>query len=365
MMHAFGKPNRSHAPGRIFLPRLPPNHSRQHDVFQRGQLWEQEIALKNKTHFLVSQFCLRGLSAAVEALALEFHLAGLRPFEPSQRVEQGGFSRARCPAQEDRFTVLHFKGNSPQYLDPTRTDLERAAQIARDKLWLRHGATSFANSATAAIMPETKKRRVGPKSPRGEILADSFSLGQSERHERRLVDRGSDDKPVVLLITGQRVAGLRPDQAIDRSAIVALATQRDLHILEHLAGSEIVVTVDWFIVSVGTVDWVVAVSRIPVTAVPVVITAAEQNETRIGITVHPPTPIVPHYDNAALGHGETVANSRCDLGHLCYRLSNRFRYRHRGRLALDRRSIHLRLAVTGLRLRWSRHSGRVLRNCMV
>src|SRR5207249_488524 len=100
--------------------------------------------------------------------------------------------------------------------------------------------------------------------------------------------------------TGQCAAGLRSDQAIDRTAIIALVAQSDLHVLDHLARREIVVAVDWFVIGVGAIDRAVAVSRIPVTAPPVVITAAEQNETRVRKTIYPPNAVVPDRYDAGL-----------------------------------------------------------------
>ena len=43
-----------------------------------------------------------------------------------------------------------FQGNTSQHLYPTSANLERAAQVAGDKLWMAHRAASLANSAAVA-----------------------------------------------------------------------------------------------------------------------------------------------------------------------------------------------------------------------
>ena len=72
---------------------LPANHSRQHDVFQRGQLGEQKIALENESHFPVPHLGLRRGASTVETTSLELHGARLRALQPSERVKQRRLAR--------------------------------------------------------------------------------------------------------------------------------------------------------------------------------------------------------------------------------------------------------------------------------
>ena len=111
---------------------------------------------------------------------------------------------------------------------------------------------------------------------------------------------------MIPLISREGGAGLRPDQAVDRAAIISLVAQRQLHVLEHLTGSEIVVAVDRLAVGVVVVERAVAVGRIPVAAVPIIIAAAEEDEGGV-VTAPPPIAIVPRADDATLRDGEAVA----------------------------------------------------------
>ena len=103
------------------------DHSRQHDILQRGQFRQKKVALENKTHLLVAEPGKRRFAAAIELLAFKFHLAGFRPLETGESVKQGRFPRARGAAEKDRLAVLHLEGYPPQDLDPAPADLEGAA----------------------------------------------------------------------------------------------------------------------------------------------------------------------------------------------------------------------------------------------
>src|SRR3954469_16101523 len=109
------------------------------------------------------------------------------------------------------------------------------------------------------------------------FLPTVFSLGEAERHQGGFVDRGRDYETVVALISRKSRAGFRPHQAVNCTMVIPLVAQRHLHILQHLAGSEIVVTVDRFAVAVAIVGRIVPVGWIPITAPPIIIAAAKQD----------------------------------------------------------------------------------------
>ena len=132
------------------------------------------------------------------------------------------------------------------------------------------------------------------RTPRGtEVSARqpvlNFSLGQAERDQRWLVDRGRNDQTMVALKSGESGPGLRPDQPVDCTGIISLVAQRHLHILEHLTRGQVVVAVDRLVVDVVIVVGIVAVGRIPVVAPPILIATAEENEgeARVGLHASP------------------------------------------------------------------------------
>src|SRR6185312_12176049 len=99
-----------------------------------------------------------------------------------------------------------------------------------------------------------------------------------------------------------------------RAMVITLVAQRDLHILQHLAGGQIVVTIDRLIVGVTIVGRIVAVGRIPITASPIIIAAAEENKTGVRVSCVPPASIVWHHNDIPLRDRETIPIdwTRCD-----------------------------------------------------
>ena len=134
------------------------NHARQHHVFERGEFRQQKISLENKAHFPVSHFGLRRRAAGVKPLPFKFDRAELGPLQSCEGVKQRRFSGPRGAAEKNGFAVRHLHRDAAQHFDPARTDPERAAKIAGDKLRFGHGAKAFADSPARAMRCERKSR---------------------------------------------------------------------------------------------------------------------------------------------------------------------------------------------------------------
>ena len=75
MIDSICQPDRRQTFRAGLLPNPASDHSRDHDVFQRGELREKELALENETHLLVAKPGEGRLAAAVERASFEFDLA--------------------------------------------------------------------------------------------------------------------------------------------------------------------------------------------------------------------------------------------------------------------------------------------------
>src|SRR4030095_8251535 len=137
-----------------------------------------------------------------------------------------------------------------------------------------------------------------------------FSLGQAERDQSWLIDRCGDSQPVAALILGQRGARLRTDQSVDHTMVVTLSAQCHLHILGHLAGGVVVISVDWAVIEIGRIIRTVAVGRIPVAIPRVIIPTAEEDKACIRKARHPPGPRMPYPNDMAVRDGKAVAIDR-------------------------------------------------------
>ena len=151
MIQAIGQADRL----RDFLRKLlspvsTPDHSRKHDVLQRGQFREEKVALKNKTHLLIAQFGQRRFAAAIKFSSFKFNFARFRPLESGESVEQRGLPCARGATEENRLTMLHFRAKrraTPRsaFGRSGKSGVDRARQVV-DGAW----AASFANSRAVA-----------------------------------------------------------------------------------------------------------------------------------------------------------------------------------------------------------------------
>ena len=97
-------------------------------------------------------------------------------------------------------------------------------------------------------------------------------------------------KPVIGLVTCNRLACEWPEQAVDFALIIALLLQRGLNVGDHLIGWQAVIGIDRTIVSVIRIGSV-APRRVPPARIPVVPSTIYENDTVV-MTV-PPTPVVP------------------------------------------------------------------------
>src|SRR5207248_852939 len=95
---------------------------------------------------------------------------------------------------------------------------------------------------------------------------------------------------MIDLITLNRAARPRTQDAIDRSIVVPLLRQRPLHVRCHIARRSLAVAEDRAIVNVVAVIGIISVGRIPPAVVPIPVTASVKDEAEI--VAPPPIPFV-------------------------------------------------------------------------
>src|ERR1700680_2550660 len=107
-------------------------------------------------------------------------------------------------------------------------------------------------------------------------------LAQPEGIERRLVDRRRRGEPLIGLVGGKRLARHRPEQSIHLTLVIAHLLQLSLHVRDHLVRRLSTLThIDRSIVSIILGRRTVTPCRIPVAAVPVIITATDQLDAAV------------------------------------------------------------------------------------
>src|SRR5438067_2701737 len=117
-------------------------------------------------------------------------------------------------------------------------------------------------------------------------------LAQPEGIECRLVDRRRRGEPLIGLVSGERLPGHRPEQSIHLTLVIAHLLQLGLHVRDHTIRRLSALThIDRGIVSIILGRSIITPSRIPVAAVPVIITATDQLHARVTRPI--PTLVVP------------------------------------------------------------------------
>src|SRR4029450_8932634 len=104
------------------------------------------------------------------------------------------------------------------------------------------------------------------------------------------INRGCRVESVVALVIGDSITRKRADQAIDIAVIIPWLVQRRLHVGDALIRRQIVLAVNRAVVGIiGTP--VVAPSREPVAAIPIIRSPKHENDARV--IVPPPISIMP------------------------------------------------------------------------
>src|SRR5437899_8924114 len=151
---------------------------------------------------------------------------------------------------------------------------------------------------TRAPTPETEKppkHSCTPAASRNISAFQFFSfsmLAQPEGIECRLVDHRRRGKPLIGLVSGERLPGHRPEQPIHLTLVIPHLLQFSLHVRDHPVRRLSPLThIDRSIVGIILGRRIVTPRRIPVAVVPVVITATNQFHTVVTRPI--PTLIVP------------------------------------------------------------------------
>src|SRR5205823_5004436 len=95
---------------------------------------------------------------------------------------------------------------------------------------------------------------------------------------------------MIDLITLNRAACSRTQDAIDRPIIVPLLRQRPLHLRRYVARRSLAVAEDWAVVNIVAVIGIIPVGGIPPARVPIPVTAPVKDEAEI--VAPPPIPFV-------------------------------------------------------------------------
>src|SRR5205085_5115009 len=169
--------------------------------------------------------------------------------------------------------------------------------------WLLTSCATL-SSFRGSLSPKQKSRRSIPArrlsvidffltSQRLNILNPSTSpLAHAERIERRLIDHRRRLKSLIGLISGQRLPSQRPEQSIHLALVIAHLLKLSLHVRDHAIRRLGPMTdIDRRIISIILGARIVTPRRIPVAAVPVVVTATDQLDALVTRVV--PIPIVP------------------------------------------------------------------------
>src|SRR4029450_11141350 len=125
---------------------------------------------------------------------------------------------------------------------------------------------------------ELKSRRgiCAPRRLYRDLTFYCFLLSDSERIQRRLIDRCCRGQPVVRLVGCKRLAGQWPEQSIHFAPVIAHLLQHGLYVRDHLIRRPSTMThIDRPVVSIILSRRIVAPCRVPIAVVEEVITASD------------------------------------------------------------------------------------------
>ena len=95
---------------------------------------------------------------------------------------------------------------------------------------------------------------------------------------------------MIALIIGDRSTSERSENTVYFSVIITLRLERGLHVGNYLIGRQVVISVDWPVISIIGI-WIVTPRRVPITGIPVV--RATEYENDAVVTAAPPVSVVP------------------------------------------------------------------------
>ena len=117
------------------------------------------------------------------------------------------------------------------------------------------------------------------------------ALVQSQRFDCRFINCPRDRQAVIALEIRDGRSRVDAQRAGDWTIIVPCILQGGLDVRDHLVGEQITVRVDWPIVIVIGLQWIVAIGRIPVAPVQEIISRVNEND-RLTMIV-PPVSVMP------------------------------------------------------------------------
>ena len=166
------------------------------------------------------------------------------------------FCRARSAAKETA-SPCSMQEKHRAAPNPARTNLERAAQIARDKLRLSLGP-AFANSP-----PPQSRRQTKGRANRSFRTAEFVGAMVRQARVASVGSRGGWSRPVRDPADNARAQwGLRPNQAINYAAIITWSRSESCT-FRSLARRKIVVAIDRLVVDVARIIRIVSGAVIP------------------------------------------------------------------------------------------------------
>ena len=125
----------------------------------------------------------------------------------------------------------------------------------------------------------------------GLKIVRAISLVQAQRFDCRFIDCSRDWQTVIALEIRDSGPRVNAQGARYWSRIIACILQRCLDVRDHLVREQITVSVDWPIVVVIGLQWIVAIGWIPVASVKKVVSRGNEND-RVTMIV-PPVTVVP------------------------------------------------------------------------
>src|SRR5205085_3358454 len=167
--------------------------------------------------------------------------------------------------------------------DPIRKERRRSRATSCDSAM---AAEAFAESALRAT-----QRKSRPTESRRAAPGYNGCLGDTETLQSRPVNGRCYGQAAIALEIRERRTRPRSEQTVDGIIIITLFLERGLDVGYYLARREIVVTIDRLVVGIGTVVRIIAVGGVPIAVVPIIITAAEENDP--AEVAPPPAAVVP------------------------------------------------------------------------
>src|SRR5205823_704698 len=114
---------------------------------------------------------------------------------------------------------------------------------------------------------------------------------------------------VVLLVSGNGAASVNSQRTVDVACVVAELLERVLHVDDDLVRQQIAIGVNRSVVIVALVVGIVSPRRIPISGVPIIVSASDQHDN--DVVLFPPIVVVPFIPVATHSVGVTVIVVSC------------------------------------------------------